>query len=262
MHCADVAQQLRELGVQEGGVLLVHTSFRAVRPIEGGPLGLIQALCEALGPAGTLVMPSWSGNDNEPFDPTTAEASPDLGIVARTFWRLPNVRRSRHVHAFAAIGPHAARVVADPLPLPPHIPQSPTGRVHELDGQVLLLGVHHDADTTIHLAEILANVPYRIPKSCTVLRNGQPTRIEFGENDHCCARFVLVDDWLRAEGLQAEGPVGHATARLARSRSIVDVVLARLQGDPLLFLHPQAAGCAECDEARRSVPDADADGSE
>src|SRR5688572_10855896 len=42
--------------------LLVHTSFRAVRPIEGGPLGLIEALRAALGSDGTLVLPSWTGN--------------------------------------------------------------------------------------------------------------------------------------------------------------------------------------------------------
>jgi aminoglycoside N3'-acetyltransferase len=39
----EVVGQLRALGVERGGVLLVHTSFRAVRPIEGGPRGLISA---------------------------------------------------------------------------------------------------------------------------------------------------------------------------------------------------------------------------
>jgi len=44
-----LAEQLRALGVAEGGVLLVHTSFRAVRPVEDGPRGLIEALLQALG---------------------------------------------------------------------------------------------------------------------------------------------------------------------------------------------------------------------
>jgi aminoglycoside 3-N-acetyltransferase len=34
-----VVGQLHALGVATGGVLLVHTSFQAVGPIEGGPLG-------------------------------------------------------------------------------------------------------------------------------------------------------------------------------------------------------------------------------
>ena len=125
--------------------------------------------------------------------------------------------------------------------------------MHELDGQVLLLGVGHDADTTLHLAELLAGVPYRTPKHCTVMQNGQPVRIDYGENDHCCARFTLADGWLSGSGLQKEGRVGHAYARLARARDIVAAAREHLASDPLLFLHPAGAGCEECDDARRSV---------
>lgn len=251
---AELVAQLHALGVRRGAVLLVHTSFRAVRPVEGGPLGVIDALREALGPGGTLVMPSWSGDDDMPFDPLTSPASPDLGVVADTFWRQPGVARSDHPFALAAAGPQAERITSGALPLPPHAPASPVGKAYDLDGQVLLLGVGHDADTTLHLAELLAGVPYRVAKYCTVLQEGRPVRIEYEENDHCCARFALADDWLRARGLQREGRVGHAEARLVRSRDIVAVALEHLAHNPLLFLHPPSAACAECDAARASVP--------
>jgi aminoglycoside 3-N-acetyltransferase len=250
---SDLTRQLHGLGVEPGGVLLVHTSFRAVRPVEGGVQGLIGTLREALGPDGTLVMPSYTGDDEEPFDAKATAASPDLGIVADAFWRLPGVGRSDHPQAFAAVGSQAEAITADPLPLPPHIPASPVGRVHDLDGQVLLLGVGHDANSTLHLAELMAGVPYRVPKHCTVLRDGHPVRIDYAENDHCCERFALADDWLRASGQQSEGRVGHAHARLARSRHIVAVAREHLARDPLLFLHPAGIGCSECDEARQSA---------
>jgi len=246
-------EQLRALGVTEGSVLLVHTSFRSVRPIEGGPAGLVEAIRQSLGPRGTLVMPSWTGSDEEVFDPERTPAAPDLGIVADTFWRMPGVLRSRHPFAFAALGPEAARFTADPLPLPPHVPASPVGRVHDLDGQVLLLGVGHDANTTLHLAEILAAVPYGLPKHCTIERGGRRVQVKYRENDHCCQRFALADEWLRERGLQAEGPVGSAHARLSRARAIVTVARAFLARDPLVFLHPADAGCVECDRARASA---------
>jgi aminoglycoside N3'-acetyltransferase len=250
---AEVADQLRTLGVEKGGILLVHTSFRATRPVQEGPVGLIEALRDALGPQGTLVMPSWSGDDEAPFDPLTTPAEPSLGVVAEIFWRLPGVRRSDHAQAFAAAGPNAARITAGPLPLPPHIPESPVGRVHDLDGQVLLLGVGHDADTTLHLAELLAGVPYRVPRYCTVLQDGRPVRIEYEENDHCCERFALADEWLRGRGLQSEGRVGQAHARLARARDIVAVAREHLARDLLLFLHPPDVGCEDCERARKRV---------
>jgi len=252
LSTADVTEQLKLLGVRQGGVLIVHTSFRAVRPIEGGPPGLIEALRAAL-VDGTLVMPSWTGSEDEPFDPPTTPASPDLGVVPETFRQLPGVLRSSHPFAFAAAGPKAEEIVSGPLPLPPHILQSPVGRVYQLDGQVLLLGVGHDANTTLHLAELLAGVPYRVPKYCTVLQDGRPVRVDYEENDHCCERFALADTWLRERGLQAEGIVGRAHARLARARDVVAVAMEHLASDPLVFLHPWDAGCAECDEARRSV---------
>ena len=50
--------------------------------------------------------------DEHPFDArqTTCLA---MGIVAETFWRMPGVLRSDSPHAFAAIGPAAARITAD-----------------------------------------------------------------------------------------------------------------------------------------------------
>lgn len=249
----DLARQLGTLGVRRGGVLLVHASFRAVSPVEGGPRGLIDGLRDALGPAGTLVMPSWGDDDDSAFDPSETPAAADLGVVADTLWRLPGAWRSDHPHAFAALGPLAAAITADPLPLPPHAPASPIGRVLERDGQVLLLGVGHDANTTLHLAELLGRAPYRIARHVTVLREGRPVAIAYGENDHCCARFALADGWLRARGAQREGRVGSATARLARAADVVTAALEHLARDPLVFLHEPSARCAECDEARASI---------
>jgi aminoglycoside 3-N-acetyltransferase len=247
----ELIAQILELGVTPGAVLLVHTSFSKVGPLEGGPQGLIAALQAALGPDGTLVMPSMSDDDDHPFDPRTTPCL-GMGVVADTFWRTPNVLRSDSPHAFAAVGPEAARITANhPLDVP-HGLNSPVGRVYELDGQILLLGIGHDANTTIHLAEALAGVRYRRPKSVTIIQAGQPTRYCYNEIDHCCDNFNLVDQWLDAEGGQRRGRVGHGEARLAASRSIVATVSARLRANETLFLHDPGVD-VQCDEARASI---------
>src|SRR5262245_56339680 len=233
---AELIRQLHALGVEPGGVLLVHSAFRAVRPVEGGPLGLIEALQAALRPRGTLVMPAMTDDDDHVFDPATAPAQ-GMGIVADSFWRLPGVRRSNHFASFAASGPRAAEITADhpPPPAQPHGPESPVDRVRALDGQILLLGIGHDANTTIHLAECLAGARYRLQHHYTELRNGLPQRIDYDEIDHCCQRFALADGWLRVRGLQHKGPVGHATARLLCARDLVSVVVDRLTAAPMTF---------------------------
>lgn len=228
-------------------------SYRAVRPVDGGPAGVIQALRGAVGTDGTLVMPSWGDDENTPLDPATTPVAADLGVTADIFRRQPGVRRSAHPFAFAALGPRAEAITADPLPLPPHRRESPVGRVHELDGQILLLGVGHDANTMIHLAEVLAQVPYGVPKQCTIAIGGRHVRVDYAENDHCCQRFALADGWLRARDFQREGHVGQAHARLMNARDVVGVVCEQLARDPLVFLHPAESGCAECNAARASI---------
>jgi aminoglycoside N3'-acetyltransferase len=162
------------------------------------------------------------------------------------------VLRSDSPHAFAAVGPHAATITADHPFDVPHGADSPVGRTHALDAQVLLLGVGHDANTTIHLAESLAGVRYRLPKQLTVLRDGRPTVVDYEEIDHCCANFARLDDWLDAAGRQRRGRVGHAEARLMRARDVVALAVGRLQADETVFLHPPGVD-AECDAARASL---------
>ncbi len=252
MNEKTIEQQLRALGVREGGVLLVHTSFRAVRPVDGGPLGLIRAIRAALGPTGTLVMPTMTDGTTW-FD---ARSSPTeaMGITAELFWRQPGVLRSTHPGgSFAAEGPLAARICA-PQPLsPPHGPDSPVGRVHELDGQVLLLGVTHSESTTLHLAEALAGVPYSVSHPCVVEVGGVARTVMIAETDHCCRGFRIADEWLHDRGLQREAMVGNAQARLCRARDLVAAAVEHLTANPLLFLCPPGSGCEECDRAHASI---------
>ncbi len=244
-----LTDQLLALGVQPWGVLIVHTAFSKVAPVEGGPEGLIEALRAALGPTGTLVMPSMSDDDDHPFNRYETPCL-GMGIVAETFRKLPGVIRSDSPHAFAAIGPRAEEITA-PHPVDiPHGLDSPPGRVWELDGQVLLLGVGHDADTTVHVAENMAGVRYRQLYHATVLVEGNPVRYEYGEVDHCCENFALLDQWLGDR--QRRGIVGHAEARLARSRDIVAAAMARLRENETVFLHTPGV-CEECDAAWASL---------
>ena len=249
----EVRAQLEALGVRRGAVLLAHTSFRALRPIRGGPLGLLGALRSAIGPEGTLVMPTMTDGESV-YDPTSTPTT-DMGITAETFWRQPGVLRSDHPGgSFAAEGPQAARICATQPLSPPHGPDSPVGRVHDLGGQVLLLGVTHGESTTMHLAEAIAGVPYSVEYPTVVVVDGAPRMVPIAETDHCCTGFSRMDAWLRERGLQRQGPVGHGQARLIEARDVVEVALAQLRADPLVFLCAPGAGCGECDAARASVP--------
>jgi aminoglycoside 3-N-acetyltransferase len=250
----DVRQQLWALGVRPGGVLVVHTSFRKVRPIEDGPAGLIRALESALGDEGTLVMPTMTDGESV-FDPTRTPTH-DMGITSETFWRTLGVTRSTHPGgSFAARGPKAS-IICAPQPLsPPHGIESPPGRCYELDGQVLLLGVEHSENTTLHVAEYLARVPYSVsyPTVIGADASGTPIVADLAETDHCAMGFKKMDAWLNADSLQREGPIANAHAKLINSKDVIRIALKHLEHDPLLFLCPPSANCADCNLAHASI---------
>lgn len=245
---ATLVERLRRMGIVRGDLLVVHTAFSHVGPVDGGPEALIAALQAAVGDEGTIVMPSMSDDDEEPFDPARTPCR-GMGIVADTFWRMPGVLRSNNPHAFAARGPLAPEITADHSLDVPHGLDSPVGRVYERKGRILLIGVGHDANTTIHLAENLAGVRYLLPKYVLIMKDGRPSRHDYYEVDHCCQRFALMDGWLDARDAQRRGVVGNARARVVTARDVVDAALERLRVDETIFLHPPGTD-EECDLAR------------
>lgn len=166
-------RDLEALGVAPGSTLVVHSSLSAIGWVAGGPLAVVHALLESVGPDGTLVLPAHSGDFSDPerwrnppvpaswvetirrerpaFDPRTAPTY-RMGAIAELFRTWPGVLRSHHpLASFAAHGPNAERVTAghaDELG-----ERSPLARLYELDAHVLLLGVGHDRNTSLHLAE-------------------------------------------------------------------------------------------------------------
>lgn len=253
-----LAVQLHSLGVRPGDLLVVHTAFSDVGPVQGGPLGFIEALRRAVGPSGTLMMPSLADHDGL-FCPATTPCR-QMGVVADTFWRLPGVLRSDNPHAFAAQGPLAAQLLAPHSVVVPHGPDSPAGRAIVAGGKVLLAGVGHDANTTIHVAENVAGVRYGFEARSVVRLDGALVELRYREIDHCCRGFERVGDELRRRGWQTAGLLGHAEAVLAPSARVFEAASALLGQDPEALLCPQGR-CNYCDAARKApTPDDRRDG--
>jgi aminoglycoside 3-N-acetyltransferase len=241
--------QLRDLGVRPGSVLLTHSSFAALGWVCGGPVALAQALLDVLGPDGTLVVPTHTPENSDPegwrhppvpeswwpvirdempgFDPAITP-SRWMGLLAETVRTWPGALRSDHPHtSFAAVGRDAAAVVADHQLDEMLGDASPVGRVYRLDGDVLLLGVGHESNSSLHLAEYRVAVPKRTRHGAAVRTragDGGWTRtwtwwedVDVDERD-----FVDVGADFDGSGATMLGRVGGAVCRLLRQRELVD----------------------------------------
>lgn len=242
-----LAADLRALGLPPGATVLVHSSLRALGWVVGGAEAVVLALLEVLGPDGTLVVPAFSTYRTDPrrwenppvpeewwpviraewppYDPRTA-ATRKMGAIVDAVLRHPGVRRSDHPHvSFAAIGRHRDAIVGR-HPLPFGVGEtSPLRRVYDLDGYVLLLGVGHGNNTSLHLAEHRADFPGKetYEEGASLLVDGGPTWVTFPESVTSDADFPGVGAAFEASGADVRvGKVGVGTARLMRQRTLVD----------------------------------------
>ncbi len=157
----------------------MHSSLSALGWVCGGAVTIVQGVLDALGPDGTLVVPTQTGDLSDPalwsnppvpeqwwetiratmpaYDPLVTP-SRGVGVIPETVRTWPGALRSAHPQtSFAAVGPHAAEVTAGHAPDCRLGEHSPLARLEALHARVLLLGAGYDTCTSFHLAE------YRIP---------------------------------------------------------------------------------------------------
>ena len=154
--------KLRELGLNPGDNIIVHSSLSSFGYVEGGADTVIDALTELLTADGTILMPSFNHggiyDSGEIFDiKTTPTVS---GIIADTFWRRPGALRSMNpTHPFAAWGKNAVRYTANHHLVDSFGEDSPIGLLWRDGGYCLLLGVGYGANTFHHFVETHINAP-------------------------------------------------------------------------------------------------------
>lgn len=178
---ASLTTDLRALGVRGGTTVMVDAALSSFGYIAGGAHAVVLALLDAVGDAGTLIMPTHSGDLSNPAewqDPPVPEEwwatirasmpafDPDLsptrkmGAIVECFRHVSGVLRSNHpTVSAAAVGPNAEVVVSGHELAFGLGESSPQARLYDLDGWVLLLGVSHANNTSLHLAEYRSTFP-------------------------------------------------------------------------------------------------------
>jgi aminoglycoside 3-N-acetyltransferase len=237
---------LRALGVEAGVTVMVHSSLSRLGYVCGGAQAVVTALLDAAGPTGTLMMPTHSGDLSDPAPwsrppvpeawwPTLRDEMPAydpaltptrlMGAIVECFRHANGVRRSTHPTVSAgAVGPHAAALV-DGHELANGLGEhSPQARLYDLDGHILLLGVTHANNTSLHLAEHRA-----APPDAATTTNWSPMTVD-GRREWVAYSDLVADDSdfaaigeaFAATGRQASGTVGSGEALFMRSRDVVD----------------------------------------
>jgi aminoglycoside 3-N-acetyltransferase len=238
---------LIQIGVRQNDIVLVHSSLTSLGHVEGGAEAVIDALLDAVGPGGTLLMPAYSvAGDwmtyvrSDPlFDPRTSPST--FGKVTDVFWRRPGVLRSLHpTHSVAAYGPHASYLIQDH-----EKSQSPAGytspfrKLIELNGRILHLGSPFWSTSSFHVVEdVVPNFPrqvYLAEPICMRYLDPEgrehavpvkvhdpalvPTRI-----DKVAAKELEIYNYCLQRGVLRTGHIGRATVHLIEAGPLEELM--------------------------------------
>ena len=256
----DLRTALFKLGLSHTPVI-AHASLSAFGEVVGGAETLLRATLDSVW---ALVMPTFTyktmitpevgppsngliyGNERdlnrmaEPFVPDMP-ADRQMGAMAEALRNYPRARRTLHpIQSFSGIYADkflAAQTLADPLGI--------IGALAEADGWVLLLGVDHTVNTSIHYAEKLAGrkqfLRWALLPDRIVECSGFPG--DSSGFDVIATDLVNVTRQVR---------VGRTIIQALPLRALIQAVVERVESDPLALLC-ERTDCERCNAVRESA---------
>lgn len=256
---SDLKTGLSKLGLSKN-LVIAHASLKAFGYIEGGADSMINALLDSVR---GVIMPTFTymtmlnpevgpphngityGSETnlnkmaEAFHPNMP-ADKMMGILPETLRKHPKAKRSMHpIQSFAGIRADAilnTQTIYNPL--------APIGALADQDGWVLLLGVDHRVNTSIHYAEKLGGrlqfIRWALMQDRVVECPGFP-----GDSEGFEAIAPAVEKYTR------RAQIGNALVQAVHLKSLIKVVVDQLQQNPFALLC-QRPDCERCTAVRWS----------
>ena len=256
---SDLKTGLAKLGLTKH-LVIAHASLKAFGHIEGGAETMLAALLDSVR---GIIMPTFTYKSmlnpevGPPRNGITYGSETDLNKLAEAFYpdmpadkmmgvlpeflrKHPKAKRSSHpIQSFAGIRADAvinSQRIYDPL--------SPIGMLAEQDGWILLLGVDHTVNTSIHYAEKLAGrlqfIRWALLQDRVVECPGFP-----GDSDGFNVIAPALDKYTRRV------EIGNALVQAVHLKSLIKVVMDQIKENPFALLC-QRQDCERCTAVRWS----------
>ena len=239
------------LGLADGDTVIVHSSLSRFGYVEGGADTVVDALLAAVGPEGTVAVPTspviWKGGShfhyikhNPILDLRVTPSK--LGAITNALRVRPEARPSLSAcHTLHAIGARRDWLLAGAeTAVYPTGPGTPWHRNCIGGGKVLLIGIGQNSNTTIHTIEEAGGAPIlstEVFYPMVIDLEGRiitvPTRAHLPNHPRA---FEKMDAVCREHGIMQVGQIGNATLRLIEAKPFLEIGVQILAKDPLFLL--------------------------
>ena len=163
-----IISDLRQLGIVEGDVIMVHSSFKSLGEYDLNPEIVIDALLKTIGKSGTLLMPGLSYAQTPHEVHSTRETPSNVGALPEYFRLRNGTIRSLHpTHSVCGVGPAIEELFKNhEKSSTPCGPYSPFTKILNIDAKIVMLGCGLNPNTTMHAIEELVEPPYYFGDFC------------------------------------------------------------------------------------------------
>lgn len=275
-----IVSTLQDLGVRQGDSIALHSNVPALGRVmidiqkSAGREGIykavhdiIDAFLEAVGPdQGLLMVPTFTdcfvGQDQgKPYHPKKTRSR--VGMLTDLFFRRPDAIRSlQPTHSVTAIGARAEQIVKDHEKCTPLGIDSPFYRLAQTSGWICNLGTNSKTLSLLHVAEIIAQVPYADtfcyesvgwkPQAMVEQEDGTVANLPLKEIPGCSEGFGKFDELMDQAGITRSGDIYQAKVTLFKAQEALDLAVEKLKRDSWWLLCPSGR-CPQCDFRRKAV---------
>lgn len=239
---------LKNLDIRSDKTILIHSSMKAIGPVEDGADTVLDVLIEYFRP-GLLIFPThtWAqiGAENPVFDSRTESAC--VGILPNLFLKRPGVIRSLHpTHSVGALGKDAMTYTAgEQCRDTPCCRDGCWGKLIDRDAEILFLGCTLRSNTFIHGVEEWNHIPNRISawtqKLTIIGPDGESYQV--GMHRHACVpedldvseNYGKLEPPFHKLGAVRYGKFGDAHCIVGNARKMNEIASMLLKKDANLF---------------------------
>ena len=247
----EITAALMEIGVRRGDTVMFHSSLSSMGWVVGGADTVIDGFLDAVGPSGTVVVPTLcrmpDGERHLTFDRWNIETSVScVGRITEVLRHRRNAARSDHgTHSVAAIGPRARELTANHgaagQRLGPWGPrafarESPWQKFYDWNVAYCFLGVNFHYNTMVHFVESRL-VERALQRAAPAQRAQLAAQISGWQQPGVWPSIGLkpreaFESILAEEEVLRYGTLGAATIRCTRAQPMVDRWIELAEADP------------------------------
>ena len=243
-----ITEDLKSLGLKNGDSVVVHSSYKSIGLVDGGPHAVIEALMETVLPDGALLFPNL--NITHEF---TKQKPPRFDLkedsLKNTTGIMPEIFKFEYAEHFSIHPTHSMMGTGEMAPdiLKEHdkagVPcgkDTPWEKNALSGGKILLIGVDQSTNTTCHTAEEQIEDPYKLSEDIIdgiVVVDGEeliiPSRLHIRKYH---ADFNIINAELESRDYMRTGRIGNASALLIDAAAFVELCLDKMRHDKKYFL--------------------------